>query len=67
VKPAKRANVAKPRQQQASEASALPIVGYHQRDGNYGAQALVRNLWPHASMRFEAGLVEADIPLRPTA
>jgi len=34
---------------------------------NARAQSLVRGLSPRATMRFESGYVEADIPLRPTA
>ena len=34
---------------------------------NARAQALVRGLSPRVRMRFEAGYLEADIPLRPTA
>jgi hypothetical protein len=33
---------------------------------NRRAQALVLGLSPRTSMHFEAGYLEADIPLRPT-
>lgn len=44
------------------------IVSFHATmlGDNRRAQSLVRGLSPNSRMRFEAGYIEADIPLRPT-